>query len=261
MKFFIINLLVLVFGLNQSFAFSPSAEEQEISSTLNSLESSLDEITPTQLSSQKTLSKRKFERLKRKNIKKIDKKISYLSTLSNEEQLSYALNETKNHFTKLRKVSKKILKRDRLLRKLAQKQGLNVQELKEMIQDKITKDSKENFIHDLKLNIESFGNYLKYTENMKASVVDFTYEDYQLIISDNMTSTKDTKKIGRKIASLDTLFTILTISIIGFFAAIAFLLIGAIVVATGGAASGLFILAGISGVIAIPIIVAKLALL
>lgn len=248
MKKIAINLVLLMFTFNQALAYAPSAEDIEISKALDSLSKELDASDFAQTKSvgeSKQISERKFNRLKRKSLRKLNHELNTISKLTPESQEIYFENKIKKQFRKSRKVVSKLERRKRLLSKIARKSKTTPEALMATMKDSSTVGSEEKAISEIKEAAIQHGGYegLLLEQIKKA-------QDAQYFGHLNSTASKGkTRKGGRSIASetpIDWIFTGLG----HLFVAILFLgpisiVLGAIVLLIGGPASLLF--AGLGG--------------
>jgi len=249
MKTLAINFVLLIFSFNQALAYAPSSEDMEINKALDSLSSELDRVVPSALKSAQSnskMSERKFNRIKRKSIRKLNREIDKMAKLSLEEQERRFVQKVKKQFKKSRKVVSKLEKRHRLLIKIARKTNTDPGHLLATMKDKSSATSEMKAIANLKESAINHGGYEGMLLEQLKKVQDADYAEYL-----KKTSAKTKYRKGsRSIASqagvgdfISDVFAHLLVAI--FYLSPLAILIGSIMLLAGG--SAVVLLAGLGG--------------
>jgi hypothetical protein len=179
MKKIILNLVLTVFTSSQALAYAPSVENREITKAVDEISKMLDgQGSITKTTKSRPMSPRKFKRNKKKFIKQTLKKIKLIENLNLIEQEEYLVIQNKKDFSKARKVSLKLLKKDRLLNKLAKKTGVRVEQIKNQLRKATSLESEDATKESLILKAQNAGGYQYVLEERLEKLMNMDYKSY-----------------------------------------------------------------------------------
>lgn len=174
MKKLIMTLTLCIFTLNQALAYAPSQEEREINEAIEQISLALDHNK----GAPKIMSERKFERKKRRTLKKLSNKIGHVETLSQSEQNEYLAIEVENSFHKIKRIANKFARKERLLRKMALRSGRNIQEVKAGLAKASDVKTKKQALEETRAKADELGGYEYLLKDKREKLQELTYNDY-----------------------------------------------------------------------------------
>ncbi len=256
MKNFILNLVLIAFSSGQALAYTPGVEDRQIAQALDEVTKMIDaNSTISKSATSSPMSLKKFERNKRKFIKKTTQKISKMESLSLVEQEEYLLSQNSEDFRKVRKVSSKILRRGSLLRKLASKSGLTVKDLKNKLEQSATTESEEETAQNLLSQARQAGGFEFVLKSRLDKLISMSYQDYLSSI-ESFTQNSNSKSLKSGILDEIAMAIWLTVGILALIMTTAILLvILAILLITGASTAAILLPATIGTGLSLLIIV------
>lgn len=181
--------------MNSALAYSPDSESLEIAKALDSLEQEMDNVNPESIiPSEGMISNKKFNRIKKRALKKLSKEYKKIIKLSQEEREEYVVKQFIKKSTKAKKLVDKISKRPRLLNKIAERNSMSVEEMKANLLEAASDEFLEQALMGHKEKIAQAGGYDRFLQDQLNKVQSLSYNE--VVNSQEMkSSTSDISEI------------------------------------------------------------------
>lgn len=214
MQKFISYLLLLSLIQNQVLAYSYQEDLLELDDTIEELIDS--ELNSNFENSRNILKEQKGI------LKSLKRQRRHISKMIPEKQTDYIRSKLKRKYTKLRTLTSKLLKKKRLIKKLAAKTNQTSSEIESSLSQRASLDTEKRMLDELNTEIESFGNY--------KNVLD--YKINQIEVNSDRFATNINSDLYISLFLITPVIAIIAV------------LVGVIIVLSGGIAAPFFYIAG-----------------